>query len=95
MTTDQTNRIDIDIDTDTDTHRRHGGRSPRFAGLVAHVRDDLRTRRAERAGRRRLEADLASYRTAAEQDDLLAMLDRYEDADVREIRTILARHRAA
>ncbi|GEM_PF-1712051 len=84
----------------TDGDRTHGDRAGTqrvsgLAGLVAGVRDDLRIRRADRAERRRLETELATYRTTAERDDLMAMLDRYDDDQVREIRRILDRHHAA
>lgn len=82
-------------DTGTGTNGTDTARGSRLAGLAAGIRDDLRARRAERAERRRLEAELATYRTEAERDDLMAMLDRYDDAEVREIRRILVRNRVA
>lgn len=63
--------------------------------FLATVLEQARTRRAERAERRRLERELATYTTAAELDDLAAILDRHSDAEAAPVREILARHRAA
>ena len=60
--------------------------------FLATVLEQARTRRAER---RRLERELATYTTAAELDDLAAILDRHPDAEAAPVREILARHRAA
>ena len=63
--------------------------------FLAAVLEQARTRRAQRAERRRLERELATYTTAAELDDLAAILDRHSDAEAAPVREILARHRAA
>ena len=54
-------------------------------------RAELLLRRESRRRRRRLEADLASYRTQAELDDLYALLETYPDPQTQEIRQILCR----
>lgn len=66
--------------------------APKVARLVATVRDELRERRALRAAARELENDLAAYTTPREIDDLLATLDRGEDAEVSPMRAVLARN---
>ncbi|MFZ0160238.1 MAG: hypothetical protein WAL50_14525 [Kineosporiaceae bacterium] len=66
-----------------------------FPGLLATVRDDLRARRARRAAHKQLLAELSTYTRQSEIDDLAAMLDRYDDAQVAEIRDILSRQAAA
>jgi hypothetical protein len=63
--------------------------------LLAAARDELRTRRAERASRKTLERVLASYTTPAEQNELDAILERYPADKVAEIRQIINRRRAA
>jgi hypothetical protein len=70
-------------------------RLTRLPALVSQLRDDLATRRAQRAEHRKLEADLATYTTASDLADLHAMLNRYDDAQVEPIRQILARRHAA
>jgi hypothetical protein len=60
--------------------------------LVATVRDELRDRRQARASRRTLERELASYSTAAEVNDLLGSLRVADDAEIEEIRSIIARN---
>ena len=70
-------------------------RLPRLPALVFQLRDDLQTRRARRAEHRKLEAELASYTTASDLADLHAMLSRYDDAQVKQIRQILDRRHAA
>ena len=45
----------------------------------------LRVRRAERADRNRLRAELASYRTPAERADLEAILARHTPEEVAEL----------
>jgi hypothetical protein len=62
------------------------------ARLVTTVRDELRDRRQARATRRTLERELSSYRTAAEVNDLLGSLQVQDDAQLEEIRTIVARN---
>ena len=59
------------------------------------LRDDLRTRRAARTARRKLDRELATYRTPAERDDLAAMLDRYDDEAAAPVREALNRVHAA
>jgi len=49
----------------------------------------FRTRRAERAERRRLRAEIASYRTPAEIADLDAMLARHTPEEVADLRARL------
>lgn len=75
--------------TNTSTETRQ---APSF---LATVLEQARTRRAERAQRKQLERELATYTTAADLDDLAAMLDRHSDADAAPVREILSRHRAA
>jgi hypothetical protein len=55
------------------------------------VREDLRSRREARAARKRLEAELATYTTQADINDLSAMVDGSDDADAALVREILAR----
>ena len=76
--------------TTTDTDRSYA-----LPALLATVRDELRNQRARRAARRQLEAELATYTTATELDELDAVLDRYDESQVAEIRTIIHRQRAA
>ena len=59
------------------------------SALWTTVKDELRERREARAAKRALEADLATYRTPAEIEDLLASVDREESADAELIRGIL------
>jgi len=47
-------------------------------------------RRAERARRRRLEQEMAAYSSAADRQEIEAILDRYPDGLTRELRSILA-----
>ena len=63
--------------------------------MWAEIRDEFRARRAERASRKALERDLSSYTTPAELDELDAILGRYEDHEVADIRRIINRRRAA
>ncbi len=62
-------------------------------GLTSAFRT-LRTRRAERAERRRLEMELADFRSPAERLEIEAIAGRYAETESREIREILARHSA-
>lgn len=48
--------------------------------LWTTMKDDLRERRAQRLSARQLRADLSTYRTPAEIEDLLAMVDTQEAA---------------
>ena len=61
----------------------------RSHGWFTELRTSLAERRKARAARRQLEAELASYRSPAEIDDLFAALAREEDSaaadDVRRI----------
>jgi hypothetical protein len=59
------------------------------------IREHFRAARAARAQRRSLERDLASYTSAADLNDLAAMLDRHSDEETAHIRQILAGHRLA
>jgi hypothetical protein len=63
--------------------------------LLATVRDELRSQRARRAAHRQLARELASYTTPAELDELDAVLDRYDEDQVADIRRILHQRRAA
>lgn len=57
--------------------------------LWTTVKDELRERRAERAARAALRADLAHYRTPSEIDDLLATVDAEEGPEAEMIRSVL------
>ncbi len=59
------------------------------------VRNELHTRRVARDLTKALEMDLASFRSASDQADLDAILDRHELAETVEIRRVLNRQRAA
>ena len=65
--------------------------APVRSGWLGEVRSSLSERRQARAARRTLEAELASYRTPAEVEDLFAALERTPDDDptAEQIRTIL------
>ena len=58
--------------------------------LSTSVRTQVRDSRDARAARTRLERELAGYNTAAELNDLHAILDRYSDQETADIRRILA-----
>jgi hypothetical protein len=58
------------------------------------VRAELRARQSARADRKALERDLATYRSPAELDELHAILDRYDEDQVADIRSIITRRRA-
>jgi hypothetical protein len=60
--------------------------------LWTAARDDLSSRRASRASRKRLERELASYSTPAEQIELDAILDRANPEAAATIRPMI--HRA-
>ena len=64
-------------------------------GLWAGVRYEIRARRAERASRKALECDLASYTTPAERNELDAILGRYDEDEIADIRRITDRRRVA
>lgn len=57
--------------------------------LTASAASRFRTRRAERAERNRLRAEIASYRTPAELADLEAMLARHTPEEVDDLRARL------
>ena len=57
--------------------------------LWTTVKDELRERREARAARRQLEADLATYRTPADIEDLLASVDADDSPEAEVIRGIL------
>jgi hypothetical protein len=59
-----------------------------------NVRAELRARQSARADHKALERDLATYRSPAELDELHAILDRYDEDQVAEIRSIISRRRA-
>ncbi len=63
--------------------------------ILASALAELRARRAQREARRQLVRELSTYTTPADRDDLTAILARYDDADVKDIREILARTAAA
>ena len=74
--------------TETRTQRTSTRRRPSFwAGLRGHFRDG----RGAQA-RRALEADLASFTTRAEVDDLLAAMSDIDSPEAEQIRTILIRN---
>ena len=60
-------------------------------GLVGELRASLRQRRAARATRRALEHGLATYRTPAEVNDLLSLIEDEEGTDADLVRDILHR----
>ena len=60
-----------------------------LATLTASAASRFRTRRAERAERNRLRAEIASYRTPAERADLEAMLARHTPEEVADLRARL------
>ena len=64
--------------------------APTYAAhLMASFREDLGARRAARAARRQLQAELASYATKSDSDDLLAAVDREESIEAEAMRDIL------
>ena len=63
----------------------------RLAARMFLLRANRTTRRAARERRKKLERELACYRTTAERADLFAMLDRYPDGMTHEVREILNR----
>lgn len=68
-------------------------RPQRSGSTLSSLRANLRTARQDRLAHRRLVAELASYRTPAEQADLDAMLDRYSERETAEVREIVGRIR--
>ena len=59
------------------------------ASATARFRARFRARRAERAERNRLRAELASYRTPAERADLEAILERHTPEEIADLRARL------
>ena len=59
--------------------------------LVATVRDELRERRQERAARRGLERELASYTSPSEVNDLLTLMGNADTAEADAMREVLLR----
>lgn len=68
-------------------------RPQRSGSVLNSLRANLRIARQDRLAHRRLVAELASYRTPAEQADLDAMLDRYSERETAEVREIVGRIR--
>ena len=62
---------------------------PTLTAPAAEFAARLRVRRAERAERDRLRAELASYRTPAERADLEAMLARHSADEVAELEAMI------
>ena len=58
---------------------------PSLTALAGASAARFRSRRAERAERNRLRAEIASYRTPAEQAELEAMLARHTPEDVADL----------
>jgi hypothetical protein len=63
--------------------------------LWTEIRAEWRGNREARAQHKALQAELASYTSASDLNDMDAILDRYEDGDTRDIRSILATQRSA
>ncbi|MEZ5095278.1 MAG: hypothetical protein R2731_03675 [Nocardioides sp.] len=72
----------------TNSHRLPHGP----AAALAQALDQLRERRLALAARAKWRAELESYTTEPEIDDLLAALDRYHGAEAEEMRSILHRN---
>jgi len=64
------------------------------ASLLTTVRDQIRNSRDAYAARASLGRELASYHSAADLNDLYAILDRYDDQETAQIRRILASQRS-
>jgi hypothetical protein len=71
----------------TTTHPTPVASRPRQ--ILTTMRDELRERREARAVKRKLQAELATYSTRAEVDDLMALLHHQESAQADQIRGIL------
>jgi|1186.fasta_scaffold428094_2 hypothetical protein len=67
----------------------------RLHAQLLMIRATLLLRRANRRRRRQLAAELGTYRTGPELNDLYALLETYPDGQTSEIREILARQQAA
>jgi hypothetical protein len=70
--------------TTTDSPRGH-----RIPALLTAARSERAAHRAAAAERARLTRELADYTTAADRNDLNALLDSYPEADVAELRELL------
>jgi hypothetical protein len=57
--------------------------------LLTTTRDELRVRREARAAYRKLEQELACYRTQREVDDLLGSISSQEGPEAEQIREVL------
>jgi hypothetical protein len=66
-----------------------------FGRRLTAIREEVRDNRAARAAHRSLEKEIAAYTSESDLNDLQAILDRHSDEETREIRRIMARHRAA
>lgn len=64
-----------------------------LAPLWAAIREEHRRVRAARAARKALERELADYTSAADLDDLHAILGRYSEEETADIRHVLAGRR--
>jgi hypothetical protein len=80
-----TSRKDIDMSRTTYSLRP----------LWAEIRAEWRGNREARAQHRALQAELASYTSDSDLNDMDAILDRYDDAETHDIRSILATQRSA
>ena len=67
----------------------------RSHGWVTELRSSLRARRQEKAARRRLRDEIASYRTPSEIDDLYAALRRSDDTVSEDVRNMINTHAGA
>jgi hypothetical protein len=65
------------------------------SGWFTDLRSSLRARRQEKAARRRLRDELASYRTPAELDDLYAAMRRSDDTVSDDVRHLIDAHAGA
>ena len=63
----------------------------RFPTLWTATREKIAARRAAESARRQLSLELADYATAADRNDLNALLDSYPDTEVAELRDLLNR----
>jgi hypothetical protein len=62
-----------------------------LAATIRDARTSLSHRRTMRLARRRLSAELATFRSAADRADLEQILEQHSPEESREIRAILAR----
>ena len=63
--------------------------------LWTEIRAEWRANREARAQHKALQAELASYTSASDLNDMDAILDRYDDAETHDMRSILATQRSA